>query len=69
MECPVTVRDHLSILITKLEPVRDLAITNLSEHKDQMRSQYDKTVHLETFEVGDVVFLCISLMLKVYIPI
>ena len=57
MECPATVRDHLSMLITKLETVRGIAITNLTEHKNQMKSQYDKTARLETFEVGDVVFV------------
>ena len=57
MECPATVRDHLSMSITKLETVRGIAITNLTEHKNQMKSQYDKTARLETFEVGDVVFV------------
>ena len=56
-DCPATIREHLSLLISQLETLRDLSIQNLAKHRDQMKIQSDKSIFIKDFTVGDVVYV------------
>jgi hypothetical protein len=54
---PSTARDHLSLLIQKLEVARSAAIEKLTSYKEKMKQQSDKSVLVKDFKIGDAVFV------------